>query len=204
MGHGFISDEMYTAIKTAVTDRAVIDLGAGDLSYSSMLASMAAKNVLAMDKNPLDALPGVLTQQCSFEDFQETAEVAFLSWPSNTPLNGLNDILGRHDTVIYLGSNVGGSCCGHITLFRHLITREPTIHLFHPVNTLIIYGRENRRSPLCAEEVAGIEAWRGGGIFSTAKAEQINSCFTIIDCGNKMMPADAADLETMDIYDEHD
>jgi len=165
MGHGQLSSLQEAALRKHVTGKVVHDLGAGDLELSHRLIALGAERVVAVDKificKPWDSRVQIV--QDYFHCFHDAPEVAFLSWPPNWPDHGLNLIVWRAPTVIYLGKNTDGISCGGPALFRDLVEREVLDYSPHPTNTLIIYGEAkfgHQPRPLRGEEKGAIHQER--------------------------------------------
>lgn len=171
---GGLTQERCDAIRPFVKGKTVIDLGAGSLSLSLLLRGMGASRVLAVDKEPMDKYEGIDIAQKYFSDVKDTLDVAFLSRPINHFCEGLNEILDRHETVIYLGSNIDGFACGSLQLFKYLVQRNPIFHMFDGFDTILVYSKEPRTESLYAEEVAAIDAWLGGSVMTRCQAQTYN------------------------------
>ena len=177
MPYGILSPEMKRTIQPLIQGQSVIDLGAGDLSYSRTLKVLGATRVLAVDKVAMPEVHGIDTLCCDFSSPIEVMDVAFVSWPINHFCLGLNEVLDQYDTVIYLGCNIEGKACGSLELFHYLTKRNPCVHIFEKRNTLLIYSKAPRVQSLYAEEIAAFDGWAGGSIMSYQDALKYNQDF---------------------------
>jgi hypothetical protein len=160
MPYGKLSKAQIDALSPYVRGTTVHDLGAGCMKLSRQLLDLGASQVVAVDKEApkrRSANPRIRVEHTLFSQFDESPDVAFLSWPSNHFLHGLADILRRARVVVYLGKNTDGTACGHWTLFSGLLLREALVYVPERKNTLIVYGahRDTARVPL-GEEMAAI------------------------------------------------
>ena len=151
-------------IRPHVRGRAVHDLGSGhDLILSFELLDLGASKVTAVDtyspgQIEKPRIPGCVTYvRNSFENIDESIDVAFVSWPSSRENPGLTRLLRGASVVIYLGKCMDGLMCGSPDLFRYLSTRHVFAYEPDRNNTLIIYGGEGAKRPLLREELAGID-----------------------------------------------
>jgi len=169
MSFGTLTPTQHEKIVPVVKGKTVHDFGAGDLSLATHLLEMGAQKVIAIDKTePMEArkLPpdGPLVfcldthENYLYGNSEIAPEVAFLSWPFSSVDWALLKMASRAETVIYLGTNMGGTACGFPALFGHFLTRELVAHVPHRNNTLIILGGPAKapRVPLY-EELAGID-----------------------------------------------
>lgn len=168
MPYGTITPEMEVLLRQAVAGKYVWDLGAGDGGHARMLLRLGAKHVTLIDKDwhvhhrkPWRCT-GTTVDARPYYEVSDTMvappDVAWLSWPTNTVLHGLIPILERTPTVIYLGSNTGGTACGSKKLFTHFAGRELTGHIGHMQNSLLLLGAplpDGVTRRLTYEEVAG-------------------------------------------------
>ena len=86
---------------------------------------------------------------------------AFLSWPQNSVIVGLADLLLRFPCVAYLGSNTSGNACGWPGLFRRLASRPVLEYVPERKNALIVYGNVSVKN----RELVG-EEWTAMTIMS--------------------------------------
>jgi hypothetical protein len=165
MPYGSLTREMERVVANFVWNRAVWDLGAGDLTHTRALLGMGASQVVAIDRTPMNL--GVFSREppelvVRTEYFEATArrqerpDVAFLAWPVNWKSPGLLEIIETSPVVIYLGCNTGGSSCGTPDLFRALARRTVLAEVRHPQNDLIVYGGEGSPRDLRPEERAAL------------------------------------------------
>ena len=97
--------------------------------------------------------------QSTFQDYRtEAIDVAFVSWPTNTGLPGLVDLLKKAKTVVYIGKNTDGSCCGNEDFFKYMLTRKLVRYRPNEHNTMIVVGAP-RKTPRCPthEEFCGMD-----------------------------------------------
>ena len=160
MPYGLLTPEMETALQPFVEGQDVWDLGAGDLTYTKRLLKLGADHVWAVDKcEPLSDVPRKATYIESY--FQALLEkpppmnIVFLSWPFNASgaVRGLTGLVERAPTVIYLGHNLDGTCCGVGPLWDNLTQRKVLAHVPHPRNSLIVYGEHTGRRIMLPEEI---------------------------------------------------
>lgn len=155
------------ALEPYVLGRNVHDLGAGDLELSVRLIDLGARFVTAVDKRfmwnekvPPGLPPRIEVVGSYFVDYamrEKSLDVAFISWPPQHAIEGLVTLACNATTVVYLGSNFGGTICGNKQLFQYFRKREVQIHLPHERNTLIVYGKHiDHRRVLLPEEYAGL------------------------------------------------
>ena len=162
MPYGLLTPDMEALVAEHVSGSVVWDLGAGDLIYALRLLELGAGHVVAIDKDLVQintpAGAGLTLRRDYFADIEPVGEieVAFLSWPRNGAIWGLEDLLAKARKVIYLGCNTGGSACADEHLFRsQLCPRELLGHIPHPRNSLLVYGEQGKRTgPLTGEEFA--------------------------------------------------
>lgn len=166
MGFGKLLPSMAERLEKHIRGQTVWDLGAGDMTLSRKLLQLGAAGVVAVDKErSLHPVPkGVRFLQDYFNAVQAPAQisVAFVSWPQNTHLPGLLELLQKSAVVVYLGKNTDGTSCGNRRMFEHFRSREVLEFVADPKNTLIVYGEATacERPPL-QEETAGFyqEDW---------------------------------------------
>ncbi len=149
MGHGQLEHDQALAVRKVIRGRQVIDCGAGDLTLALKLAELGAREVIAIDKEPMPECPDprVRPNRRQFSAWldsrKDPVEVAFVSWPTNYSMamydRGLQAIVDSK-TVIYLGKNTDESACGSRRLFTHFLGRELLVYLPHRRNVLCIYG----------------------------------------------------------------
>ena len=157
-GFGLVTNEMELTLRHYIERRTVWDLGAGNLVHAKTRLQLGAKQVVAIDKNEfrpsLSQGFNIQTIQSRYSDLAPPdIDVAWLSWPSNTTLDGLLGILERSHLVIYLGCNTGGSACGWPGLFKHFRTREVLANHASRQNTMTVYGSSSSLGrPTTSEE----------------------------------------------------
>lgn len=163
---GVLTPEMIDRLQSLVIGRTVWDLGAGDLGYAHLFLDLGAKNIIAVDKEPIPATlcrgrPITIIGKyfADIEPPKASIDVAFLGWPVNQRTEGLIPILEKAETIIYLGSNCKGNACGGPDLWAYLQHREIKAYVPHPRNSLIIYGKSlfpEERRPLVGEEIGAL------------------------------------------------
>lgn len=143
---GVLSPDMVHYLASLVGGKVVWDLGAGNLGLSILLHRMEAE-VTAIDYILLPELghhkdpEGVVCVGKRYDAVvPEPIDVAFLSWPTNYRLPGLIPILEQAETVVYLGSNFDGTCCGFSELFKHLRGRKLLKYLSFRRNSMVVVG----------------------------------------------------------------
>jgi hypothetical protein len=186
--YGMWLPQMDAVVRPLVQGHTAYDFGAGTLGHSFRLLELGASSVVAVDKNPFNPSlhHGYPIQALGRIRFHQVVvppggiKVALLAFPDNHPLDGLIPLLKRCETVIYLGSNVGGTACGWPALWDYLHFREIVGHVPHPKNSLIAYGRHleaSERRPLKGEELAACS----GIVLSFSDAERTaNRAATIV------------------------
>ena len=158
MSYGTLSLEQSEKLRPFLKDQRVYDLGAGDLRLSKTLLHLGAVHVVAVEKEAdlrptltmrysegvgvrVPNVPEEITYlRTTFRDFREQAPLVFVSWPVNW-VTGIQQVLAKAETVIYLGKNTDGISCGDSGIWNHLASREVLVHLPESQNTLIVYGR---------------------------------------------------------------
>lgn len=188
MTFGHMSDAQCAEVVPVVKDRVIHDLGAGDLGMAHLLVELGAKHVVAVDRaesiavkalkpdGPIefhrmdhdayvsqgmrDRYEMVSAPSPRFAQPQKP-DVVFMSWPFNMPDSGLLLLASMAKSVIYLGSNWGGTACGFPDLFEHFVTRELVAHIPERPNTLIVLGAQLEwpREPT-QEEMGGMDLER--------------------------------------------
>ena len=156
--NGALSIEQRVTIWPFVDGRVVTDVGAGDGALAVRIATLGAREVVAIDKHVVKygALPKITPVISHFEDYKGKAEVAFVSWPPQWGTDGIVKVIERAERIIYLGSNMDGTVCGSYE-FWDLVTRRRVLqHVPGRRNTLIIYDREKEQRKLLPEEFAAL------------------------------------------------
>ena len=160
MPYGSLTSKQAEVVRTYVQGKRVTDLGAGDLFLSKAILRLGATEIDAVDRYlPVRAPKRINRIEARFHEWEGTPEVAFVSWPVNWEV-GLPAVLRRAPTVIYLGTNVGGTVCGDEHLWRYLTTREVLAYEPDPSNSLIVYGPREVERRLVGEEWAGLDHGR--------------------------------------------
>ena len=163
MSQGFIYEAQEKALRPYVKDRVIHDLGAGNLYLSTVLMLLGAREVIAVDKEPIHdgdyGYPAKITAGITpvvslVQDLKQPVAVGFVSWPVNWDI-GLADVLRDSELVIYLGCNTDGTACGDRSFWMQMIGREVLAYVPKRGNTLIIYGSKRvLREPLHEEACA--------------------------------------------------
>jgi hypothetical protein len=162
MPYGSLTPPQEQVVRDAVTGRSVIDIGCGDMHYSKRFLQMGALSVVALDKCDLPEHEyGIEIAHTSIDKFEranpdKTFDVGFLSWPVNRLIPGLAALLRRCTTVIYYGSNTGGSACGDPTLFNALLSRRLDHYIPDRRSSLIVCSEalSQPRAPTGEEKAA--------------------------------------------------
>jgi hypothetical protein len=183
--YGQLTPHAQEIVSKLVRDKIVWDLGAGEGHFCRRLLRLGARKVVAVEKAWNSGNPGIHwgrpdfgtlnidVRPNYFKDVEvppEGIEVAFLSWPFNIYMEGLQELLRASRTIIYLGSNVQGNACGYLEMFEHFREREIEAYLPKLDNTFIVYGDvlDEPRTELVGEEKAVF----GGKIISFEDSEE--------------------------------
>ena len=178
----------WSVIRSIVRDHTVVDLGAGlALPLTSrLLADSEARHVSALDKAFVDikppSSPATVAQAARFKvlpyafstfvrEFPANRfDVGLLSWPENSRLHGLVELLERCEHVALLCKTTDGSSCGFKALYEYLLERTLVASVPDKTNSLIVVGalRSRPRKPT-PEEWAGLH-WHAAGSFEQACA----------------------------------
>lgn len=171
------------AVQYYVKGRFVWDLGAGAMGWAHELVKMGAKHVTAVDQlykyrhenylnNMRDwkkcAPDGVEVDDRTFFELVGTGprrlSVAFVSWPEQSygATCGLELLVDRAETVIYLGNNFDCTACGSAPFWNMLTQRKVLCTLPSRINTLTVYGGKATRygvaPQLLPEEAAALSS----------------------------------------------
>lgn len=161
MAYGYLYPTQRETLKRFVGKRVVHDLGAGDLELAEDLVRLGAQVIAVDEELPSPKVAGIKCVEKLFSEFHDPVETAFVSWPAKYNALGLVEILRNAETVIYLGNNFDGVCCGHADLWGHLRMRRVLALEPQPKNTLIVYGEVLLQPrPLLPEEQAAIDLTR--------------------------------------------
>jgi hypothetical protein len=158
MPFGKLNQAQRRTLEAVIKGRLVTDLGAGDCRLAYELLKLGALEVVALDKEPIEAREPlrVTFVRSYFVDYHKDIGVAFMSWPPNWMCPGLVNLLARAPYVVYLGKNTDGDACGFPKMFEYLLTREVISYVPDKPNTLIVYGpKASVRAPT-GEEHAGL------------------------------------------------
>lgn len=163
---------MQQTLRKVVTDKQVIDCGAGSLELSNIIANLGALSVTALD--PIwanSAKPQPLLHEAvtllplTFKQFlpllgEEPFDVAVVSWPINNEQTMLDllRILRKVPVVVYIGSNFNGSACASPVFFQQMLRRRLVAEHEDLRNTMLVYGSAlaKAREPT-DEESAGMD-----------------------------------------------
>lgn len=149
--YGKLTPPMEALLAGVVRGKHVWDLGAGNGELTRRIVGWGASHVTAVEKDR-DLTPkahmGSLTwlplyfEQARLQVPPEPGgiDVAFVSWPQNTPLYGLVELLGMARTVVYVGSNTDGNACGWPELFMYFKTRKVLHQVPDRRNSMTVYG----------------------------------------------------------------
>jgi hypothetical protein len=169
MAYGLLTPEMEEAIRPYVRGKRVWDLGAGDLVYTRVLCLLGAKAVTAVDKCIMPGCSGVASFFGTFESLavqlvrsNHRIEVAFVSWPCNHLMYGMDTLVKRSDVVIYLGLNSEkqGTAAGGPGFWGEVTRRSLLAHVDHPRNSLLVYGLgEDSERAMHPEEKEAYRIW---------------------------------------------
>lgn len=160
MPFGNINQRMRTALSTIVKGRVIHDLGAGDGDHARTLILCGATKVIAIDKEPIPRprVPSIECIQARIVEVPvpEDLDVVFLGWPVNYNIPGLAPWLSQAKTIIYLGSNFGGTACGNPHLFEVLLRRRLSLHIPDRRNSLLVVEEplQEPRRPTTEEAAA--------------------------------------------------
>jgi hypothetical protein len=146
------------AVRPYIKNQRVVDLGCGDCERADILLGMNPEAIVGVDQDP-PCKTSVLTIMGYFDQvFEKVLEfkptVAHVAWPSNHYSPGLVPLLEMVPTVIYVGSNVGGTACGGSDLWEYVTTRKVLLYLPERRNSLIVYGPVTGTRALTHEELA--------------------------------------------------
>ena len=160
VAYGSLSLTQTEAVAEYVEGKVVHDICCGNFDLAGELLCLGASGVVAVDSRELvefsQVLPsGIRYVQSAIQDFEEPIETLFVSWPVNWRI-GLDRLVRRAATVIYLGSNVDGSACGGDEFWRAVTAREICVEIPAPKNTLLIYGGSYVVRELVPEEIAAV------------------------------------------------
>lgn len=166
MPYGSLNKAQEAALRPFVKRKVVHDLGAGDYTLSHRLLKFGAEKVIAIDHTrPYDTCPMTFRNLIAgmkiefvtgyFHQYHEPIDTAFVSWPSNYASH-IDVLCDRAPTVIYLGVNTDGTCCGTPEMFEKLSKRAVLAHVPDRKNTLIVYGSKRVERALLPEEFAAI------------------------------------------------
>ena len=136
----------YTAHET------VWDFGAGNLSLAHYLMEYGRPipgTIYAVEKELSSTqewiqIEGVTQVPHCFKDINplriDTQSVGLLSWPQNAPLHGLEALLDRCDTVVYIGKCDDTTVCGTAALWEYLQTRS-VLAVIYDKHDMVVYGQ---------------------------------------------------------------
>lgn len=153
MSWGKLYQKQFDALLPHIEDREVWDLGAGDLTLTRSILLLKPKRMVAIDKERMPNVSGIETMRSSFDNvLEDSLDVAFVSWPSNRYDSGLLRLIKAAKTIIYLGTNTGGSACGFKEFFEETSQRELLVDIPGRDSSLVIVGsRRMVRNPTVEE-----------------------------------------------------
>jgi len=139
-------------LRDIVKGKVVADLGCGRGLLSKLMARWGASMVHGVDKESSTHhrnSPKVHWHQSYLAYWQmpTDVEIAVVSWPQNSPLQGLMELLQAVPHVVYIGRNTDGTSCGNPDLMRYLSGRAAIHHITQIANVLIHYGPGPRPLP---------------------------------------------------------
>lgn len=142
MPYGNLTIKMRDALTPYVLGKIVHDLGAGDCDHARTLIHLGASRVIAIDKHEIPISPpkGVDFIHGYIErvPIPPDLDVIFLSWPVNYYIPGLLPWLSAARTIVYLGTNLNGSACGFVDMFKYMLQRKLCLYMADPRNNLIV------------------------------------------------------------------
>ena len=155
------------AIFAAVMDgRQFVEAGCGDGSLAVHALKSGAIAGFAFDKEStrFPRVPGLKFQvaygAALARDLKEPMDVLLLSYPRETDAFAADmaPLVKKAETVVYLGDNFEGFCCGGGSFWREVSQRQVLAHASSHRNSLIVYGA-GRRQPglLLWEELGGLD-----------------------------------------------
>ena len=165
MPYGHLNVAQLFALQPHIEGKEVHDLGCGDMALSRALVVLGAARVVAIDRREGRRFKPVKDDRVRivneyFHDFHEPVETAFVSWPPQHYITGLDTILKGARTVAYLGTNFDGTVCGPREMWALLVRREVLAHVPERRNTLIVYGPNEAARDLLPEEHAAIHDYK--------------------------------------------
>jgi len=132
----------------------LLDLGAGFGTLAEFLLRFGATRVLCVDKenHHMKSTWGEMVwSHMNFAEFStwpldKTFEVGIISWPTNNDMAmcPLVEILRKCASVVYIGTNKGGTQCGTPYLWEYLTSRELIVDMPGNDSSLMIYSDKPR------------------------------------------------------------
>lgn len=154
------SEDCAARLRPYVQDRVVHDLGCGNLRQVPFLLSLGAQKVIGIDQEVFHGFtefkhPQLEFYRQHFHEVSDPIDVAFVSWPVNWDC-GLQHLVQRAKTVIYVGKNTDGLMCGDLHFWRTLVSRPVGVHIPHQKETVIVYESGYLDRGLLPEEHAAL------------------------------------------------
>lgn len=151
MTYAQLNKDQTCYLRNLVKGRVVADLGCGSGMLTKTMARWGASMVHGVDKESLNDPNSkrVHWHRSYFAYWQmpSDVEIAVVSWPQNSPLQGLMELLQLVPHVVYIGRNTDGTACGNPDLMRYLSGRAAIHHITQLANVLIHYGPGFRPLP---------------------------------------------------------
>jgi hypothetical protein len=138
-----------------------MDLGADDLSGTRALLDLGAREIWAVDRNPMPKTddPRIRTEVNYFHNLTEAHEVILASWIVNWHVN-VEHLLSQAEIVVCLSKNTDGIQCGYRQMWEHLCQREVLVYVPDAHNSLTVYGPKQVRREKTGEEIAALDLSR--------------------------------------------
>mgnify|MGYP002142194709 CR=1 FL=1 len=151
MSYAQLNKDQTRYLRDLVKGKVVADLGCGGGMLTKTMARWGASMVHGVDKehlrDPNSKKVYWHRSYLAYWKMPEDVEVAVVSWPQNSPLQGLQELLQAVPHVVYIGKNTNGTSCGNPALMRYLSGRAAIHHITQIANVLIHYGPGPRPLP---------------------------------------------------------
>ena len=171
-----LDKEQTDYLRGIVKGKVVADLGCGMGMLTRKMACWGASMVHGVDKEsfPWRNSKKVRWHQSylAYWKMPPEVELAVVSWPQNTHIQGLQEILQAVPHVVYIGKNTSGTACGTPTLMRYLSGRASIHHITQIANVLIHYGPGLRPFPYVYHEEYAATHQDNGIILYDAQTER--------------------------------